>query len=108
MLESIYEGCHTKGLLPGGLNVKRRAYKIHKSLIGDADYSNPEEWIESIRNTKVAFRQILQWVSCFAIAVNEVNADLGRVVTAPTNGSAGVIRSEERRVGKEGRCRRGT
>src|SRR5690625_3493473 len=93
MLESIYEGCHTKGLLPGGLNVKRRAYKIHKSLIGDADYSNPEEWIESIRNTKVAFRQILQWVSCFAIAVNEVNADLGRVVTAPTNGSAGVIPS---------------
>ena len=93
MLESIYEGCHTKGLLPGGLNVKRRAYKIHKSLIGDATYSNPEEWIESIRNTKVAFRQILQWVSCFAIAVNEVNADLGRVVTAPTNGSAGVIPS---------------
>lgn len=91
MLASIYEGCHTKGLLPGGLNVKRRAYKIHKSLIGDATYSTPEEWLTEIRNTKVAFRQILQWVSCFAIAVNEVNADLGRVVTAPTNGSAGVI-----------------
>lgn len=93
MLESIYEGCHTKGLLPGGLNVKRRAYKIHKSLIGDATYSNNDEWIKAIRNSKVAFRQILQWVSCFAIAVNEVNADLGRVVTAPTNGSAGVIPS---------------
>lgn len=93
MLDSIYEGCHTKGILPGGLNVKRRAYKIHKSLIGDATYSNTNEWMEEIRNSKVAFRQILQWVSCFAIAVNEVNADLGRVVTAPTNGSAGVIPS---------------
>lgn len=93
MLESIYEGCHTKGLLPGGLQVKRRAYKMHKNLIGDASYSNMEEWIKAIRHTKVAFRQILQWVSCFAIAVNEVNADLGRVVTAPTNGSAGVIPS---------------
>lgn len=93
MLESIYEGCHTKGILPGGLQVKRRAYKIHKSLIGDATYSNKDEWIAAIRDTKVAFRQILQWVSCFAIAVNEVNADLGRVVTAPTNGSAGVIPS---------------
>ena len=93
MLESIYEGCHTEGILPGGLQVKRRAYKIHESLIGDAVYSNKEEWMAAIRGTKVAFRQILQWVSCFAIAVNEVNADLGRVVTAPTNGSAGVIPS---------------
>ncbi|NNK75805.1 MAG: L-serine ammonia-lyase, partial [Maribacter sp.] len=41
--------------------------------------------------TEVKFRQILKWVSCFALAVNEVNASLGRVVTAPTNGSAGVI-----------------
>ena len=43
------------------------------------------------RNTEVKFRQILKWVSCFALSVNEVNASLGRVVTAPTNGSAGVI-----------------
>lgn len=91
MLESMYTGCHTEGTLPGGLNVSRRAYTTHKSLIGDASYSNPEEWIESIRNSEVKFRQILKWVSCFALAVNEVNASLGRVVTAPTNGSAGVI-----------------
>lgn len=94
MLESMYTGCHTEGTLPGGLNVTRRSYKTHKTLISDtANYSNPEEWIESIRNTEVKFRQILKWVSCFALAVNEVNASLGRVVTAPTNGSAGVIPS---------------
>jgi L-serine dehydratase len=91
MLESMYIGCHTEGTLPGGLNVTRRAYTTHKSLIGDATYNNPEEWIEAIRNTEVKFRQILKWVTCFALAVNEVNASLGRVVTAPTNGSAGVI-----------------
>lgn len=91
MLESMYIGCHTEGILPGGLQVSRRAYTTHKSLVGDTPYSNPTEWIEAIRNTEVKFRQILKWVSCFALAVNEVNASLGRVVTAPTNGSAGVI-----------------
>ncbi len=91
MLESMYTGCHTEGILPGGLKVRRRAYDSHKNLINSASYSNPTEWIEAIRNTEVKFRQILKWVSCFALAVNEVNASLGRVVTAPTNGSAGVI-----------------
>ncbi len=91
MLESIYTGCHTEGFLPGELNVRRRAFDTHKRLIGSKPYSNPTEWIESIRDTEVKFRQILKWVSCFALAVNEVNASLGRVVTAPTNGSAGVI-----------------
>ena len=91
MLESMYTGCHTEGTLPGGLNVRRRAFDIHKKLIGENIYSNPTEWIEVIRNNKIEFRQILKWVSCFALAVNEVNASLGRVVTAPTNGSAGVI-----------------
>ena len=91
MLECMYIGCHTEGILPGGLNVKRRAYDMHKNLVGTTPYSNPSEWITSIRKTKVYFRQILKWVSCFALAVNEVNASLGRVVTAPTNGSAGVI-----------------
>ena len=91
MLECMYLGCHTEGKLPGGLNVKRRAFEIHQRLISDTPYSNPKQWIESIRNTEVKFRQIIKWVSCFALAVNEVNASLGRVVTAPTNGSAGVI-----------------
>ena len=91
MLDSIYVGCHTEGKLPGGLNVRRRAFEMNRTLIGDAIYTNGLEWIAAIRNTEVKFRQILKWVSCFALAVNEVNASLGRVVTAPTNGSAGVI-----------------
>lgn len=91
MLECMYIGCHSEGILPGGLNVRRRAFDMHQNLIGLANYSNPQEWLETIRKTEVKFRQILKWVSCFALAVNEVNAALGRVVTAPTNGSAGVI-----------------
>ncbi|MCB0371573.1 MAG: L-serine ammonia-lyase [Muricauda sp.] len=91
MLECMYVGCHTEGKLPGGLNVKRRAFEMHQKLKGEVPYSNPQEWLESIRDTEVRFRQIIKWVSCFALAVNEVNASLGRVVTAPTNGSAGVI-----------------
>ncbi len=91
MLECMYIGCHTEGTLPGGLNVRRRAFDMYQSLKGEIPYSNPVEWIHSIRKTKVYFRQILKWVSCFALSVNEVNAALGRVVTAPTNGSAGVI-----------------
>ncbi|MFT6755563.1 MAG: L-serine dehydratase, partial [Urechidicola sp.] len=91
MLECMYLGCHTEGTLPGGLNVRRRAFDIYQRLKGETSYSNPQEWMNSIRNTEVKFRQILKWVSCFALSVNEVNASLGRVVTAPTNGSAGVI-----------------
>ncbi|MDO5607720.1 MAG: L-serine ammonia-lyase [Capnocytophaga sp.] len=91
MLECIYIGCHTEGILPGGLNVRRRAYDMHKNLIGVVAYDSIEGWVESIKKTEVKFRQILKWVSCFSLAVNEVNASLGRVVTAPTNGSAGVI-----------------
>lgn len=91
MLECMYTGCHTEGELPGGLNVRRRAYDIHQNLKGTIPYQTPEEWLQSIRKTEVKFRQIFKWVSCFALAVNEVNAALGRVVTAPTNGSAGVI-----------------
>lgn len=91
MLECMYLGCHTEGNLPGGLNVRRRAFDIHKNLIGDVPYNSEEEWLQSIRGSTIRFRQIFKWVSCFALAVNEVNASLGRVVTAPTNGSAGVI-----------------
>ncbi|MFV8224455.1 L-serine ammonia-lyase [Christiangramia aquimixticola] len=91
MLESMYIGCHTEGTLPGGLNVKRRAFEMHQRLIGDTAYTSVEDWIPAIRQTEVKFRQILKWVSCFALSVNEVNASLGRVVTAPTNGSAGTV-----------------
>ena len=91
MLECMYIGCHSEGILPGGLNVRRRAFDMHQNLIGLSNYTDPQSWLEEIRKTEVKFRQILKWVSCFALAVNEVNASLGRVVTAPTNGSAGVI-----------------
>ncbi|MCF7560831.1 L-serine ammonia-lyase [Sabulilitoribacter multivorans] len=91
MLECMYIGCHTEGNLPGGLNVRRRAFDTYQTLKGDLPYNSPQEWLETIRKTEVKFRQILKWVSCFALSVNEVNASLGRVVTAPTNGSAGVI-----------------
>ncbi len=91
MLECMYLGCHSEGILPGGLNVRRRAFDMHQDLIGLSNYNSPPTWLEQIRKTEVKFRQILKWVSCFALAVNEVNASLGRVVTAPTNGSAGVI-----------------
>lgn len=94
MLECMFIGCHTEGQLPGGLNVRRRAFEMHKNLMLTADsYDSPENWLNVIRKTEVKFRQILKWVSCFALSVNEVNASLGRVVTAPTNGSAGVIPS---------------
>ncbi len=54
-------------------------------------YSNYDSWAEAIRQGGSDFKYILDWVSCFALAVNEENASFGRVVTAPTNGAAGVI-----------------
>ena len=91
MKECTYRGCHTEGTLPGGLNVKRRAFQLNKRLLKDKTYSNYEEWINAIRKGGNSFQYILDWVSCFALAVNEENASFGRVVTAPTNGAAGVI-----------------
>jgi L-serine dehydratase len=93
MQECVYIGCHSEGFLPGGLNVRRRAFDLHQKLKKDFNYDNPENWMQSIRKTEVKFREILKWVDCYALAVNEVNAALGRIVTAPTNGSAGVIPS---------------
>ena len=89
--ECMYRGCHTKGNLPGGLNVSRRAANLNKKLIGTNSYGNCDEWITAIRKTGEGCKNILDWVSCFALAINEENASFGRVVTAPTNGAAGVI-----------------
>ena len=78
MSAAIVHGCHTDGILPGGLNVKRRAQRIFDKLGGDdADAADP--------------LAVLDWVSLFAMAVNEENAAGGRVVTAPTNGAAGLV-----------------
>lgn len=91
MKECIYRGCHTAGTLPGGLNVKRRAAELNKKLLGNKTYDNYGDWLTSIQAGGSDFKYILDWVSCFALAVNEENASFGRVVTAPTNGAAGVI-----------------
>jgi L-serine dehydratase len=91
MQECMYRGCHTAGYLPGGLNVARRASALNKRLIKEHTYNNYNEWVMAMRQTGNSFQNILDWVSCFALAVNEENASFGRVVTAPTNGAAGVI-----------------
>jgi L-serine dehydratase len=91
MLESAYRGCHTEGILPGGLKVKRRASYQNQKLIASGPYANSREWLEHIKSADHSFKETLNWVSCFALAVNEENAAFGRVVTAPTNGAAGVI-----------------
>ncbi len=91
MKQSIFLGCHTFGTLPGGLNVKRRAAVLNKKLLNEKEYTDFDSWIKVIREGGNDFKYILDWVSCFALAVNEQNAAYGRVVTAPTNGAAGVI-----------------
>ena len=77
MSASIDRGMAQEGMLPGGLKVRRRAMAIHQRLRLQRDALGPA--------------QIFEWVSLFALAVNEENAAGGRVVTAPTNGAAGVI-----------------
>lgn len=78
MKECVERGCHQDGILPGGLNVKRRAAALYRSLTDpQKKQKHPAE--------------VMEWVSLWALAVNEENASGGRVVTAPTNGAAGVI-----------------
>jgi L-serine dehydratase len=91
MKECIYRGCHAQGVLPGGLHVKRRGADLNSKLINGRSYSDYNSWLATIRQGGSEFKYILDWVSCFALAVNEENASFGRVVTAPTNGAAGVI-----------------
>lgn len=91
MRASIYKASHTEGVLPGYLKVKRRAFHINKQLIPSNNYSGLNEWLGIIRKSNPDFQQIMKWVSCFALAVNEENAAFGKIVTAPTNGAAGVI-----------------
>ncbi len=79
MLDCIKCGCENEGVLPGGLGVKRRAPAIYKALL-----AHPEA---SLKDPLT----VLDWVNLYAIAVNEENADGGRVVTAPTNGAAGIL-----------------
>jgi len=92
MQECIFRGINSREpYLPGGLNVKRRAPNLNEKLLGKTRFDSIAEWQEAIKNGGTGFLYILDWVSCFALAVNEENASFGRVVTAPTNGAAGVI-----------------
>lgn len=96
MRDGIYRGCHTDGVLPGGLEVQRRAAGMARTLMAsvgmDSDaYPDADAWLGAIAAHRWRFADVLRWTSAFALAINEENANLGRVVTAPTNGAAGVI-----------------
>ena len=91
MRDCMYKGCHTDGMLPGGLQVSRRAASLNKKLLKGRTYADYPGWVKAIQAGGRDFQYILDWVSCFALAVNEENASFGKVVTAPTNGAAGVI-----------------
>ena len=77
MSECVRRGIAKEGVLPGGLKVKRRANPLHRRLQSESPEKDP--------------LQAMDWLSLFALAVNEENAAGGRVVTAPTNGAAGII-----------------
>jgi L-serine dehydratase len=79
MQECVNRGLATDGLLPGGFKVKRRAPQLHRDLT-----THPEKALMDPL-------QVMDWVNLFALAVSEENAAGGRVVTAPTNGAAGII-----------------
>ncbi|MGH8728381.1 MAG: L-serine ammonia-lyase [Burkholderiales bacterium] len=79
MQDCVKRGCQSEGIMPGGLKVKRRAAELYRKLS-----SQPEA---SLRDPLT----ILDWVNLYALAVNEENATGGRVVTAPTNGAAGIV-----------------
>jgi L-serine dehydratase len=87
----IFRGVNKEGILPGGLQVKRRAKELNDKLLGEQHLSNIDDWITVLKKEKGDFTRINKWITCFALAVNEENASFGRVVTAPTNGASGVI-----------------
>lgn len=91
MREATRRGCRIEGVLPGGLGVHRRAPALLRDIVPDIQREDIERLIRTIRAADLKFEDLIRVVSCFAIAVNEENAAMGRVVTAPTNGAAGVI-----------------
>ncbi len=79
MQDCVEAGCRNEGIMPGGLKVRRRAAALHRQLC-----QRPEAGLRDALS-------VLDWVNLYALAVNEENASGGRVVTAPTNGAAGII-----------------
>ena len=90
MQDCVQRGCKTDGVLPGGFKVRRRAAALHRTLTApaaavtagavDPAFGGPDDPL-----------QVLDWINLYALAVNEENAAGGRVVTAPTNGAAGIV-----------------
>lgn len=116
MKSCVYRGCRRTGTLPGGLDVERRAPRLARQLLSGAPLTdgpvrngtfaglethrgsasedaidNVERFLQRVRSRAWSFPDVNKWVTCFALAVNEVNAAFGRIVTAPTNGAAGVL-----------------
>ncbi|NJP31136.1 L-serine ammonia-lyase [Micromonospora thermarum] len=89
MRECVARGCERDGVLPGGLKVRRRAAELYRGLMADADPVRSAAGAAG-RGAADPLRA-MDWVTLFALAVNEENAGGGRVVTAPTNGAAGII-----------------
>jgi len=88
----IHKGCTAPEVnLPGGLNVRRRARRMATRLLGMPPAGDFTAFDEQLKTVPSDFTTVTSWVSCFALAVNEENAALGRVITSPTNGAAGVI-----------------
>jgi L-serine dehydratase len=79
MQDCVARGCRTEGVLPGGFKVKRRAPDLHRHLLSRAEAAVGDPLL------------VMDWVNLYAMAVNEENAAGGRVVTAPTNGAAGIV-----------------
>ena len=77
MQQCMDAGCAHEGLLPGGLKVRRRAPELYRALTAESAVDDP--------------LRVMDWVNLYALAVNEENAAGGRVVTAPTNGAAGIV-----------------
>lgn len=91
MKECIYRGISKSGILPGGLNVRRRAYDLNQYLLNGQKFKSVDEWIGAVKEIPKDYRSVNLWISVFALAVSEENASFGRIVTAPTNGASGVI-----------------
>ena len=89
--ECVFRGVNKKGVLPGGLNVRRRAMDLNAKRLNGEKFTNVDSWIEAIKKGPTDFNTVNKWVSIFALSVNEENASFGRIVTAPTNGASGVI-----------------
>jgi L-serine dehydratase len=91
MRECVQNGCTAEGILPGGLNVTRRAPSLFRTLTASAATAEAAAATPSLVQAPADPLLAMDWVNLFALAVNEENAAGGRIVTAPTNGAAGIV-----------------